>query len=88
MLVILVAFALATFGVVRLGRTLEPRQRVVLVLAFIFAVVYLLLKLVQMGHSGERHNRSRISRSDSSFHLSSGGAEPFTGFMRIVSATA
>jgi hypothetical protein len=50
----LVAFALAIFGIVRLGRTLEPRQRVVLVLAFIFAVVYLLLKLVQMGILGKR----------------------------------
>jgi len=53
-LVILVVFALATFGVVRLGRTLEPRQRVGLVLAFIFAVVYLLLKLVQLGILGNR----------------------------------
>lgn len=53
MLVILLAFALATLGVVRLGRTLEPQQ-VVLVLAFIFAVVYLLLKLVQLGILGNR----------------------------------
>ena len=47
---ILVALGLAIFGIVRLGRTLESGQRVVLVLVFVAAVVWLLLKLVQLGY--------------------------------------
>ena len=52
MLLILVAFALAVFGVVRLGRSLEPKQRVVLVIVFIIAVVWLILTLVRLGVLG------------------------------------
>ena len=52
MLLILIAFALAVFGVVRLGRSLEPRQRVVLVIVFIIAVVWLILTLVRLGVLG------------------------------------
>ena len=52
MLLILVAFGLAVFGVVRLAQTLEPRQRVVLVLVFILAIVWLILKLVDLGVLG------------------------------------
>jgi hypothetical protein len=51
-LLILMAFGLALFGVVRLGRTLEPRQRVVLVLVFIVVVGWLILKLVELGLLG------------------------------------
>jgi hypothetical protein len=51
-LLILVGFGLAVFGVVRLAKTLEPRQRVVLVLVFILAVVWLLMELVRMGILG------------------------------------
>ena len=51
-LLILVAFGLAVFGVVRLAQTLEPRQRVVLVLVFIVAIVWLILKLVELGVLG------------------------------------
>ena len=52
MLLILVAFGLAVFGVVRLAQTLEPRQRVVLVVVFIVAIVWLILKLVDLGVLG------------------------------------
>ena len=52
MLLVLVVFGLAVFVVVRLAKTLEPRQRVVLVVVFILAVVWLLMKLVQMGVLG------------------------------------
>jgi len=51
-LLILVACGLAVFGVVRLAQTLEPRQRVVLVLVFILAIVWLILKLVDLGVLG------------------------------------
>ena len=43
---------LAVFGVVRLGRTLEPRQRIVLVLVFAFALVWVAYKLVDSGILG------------------------------------
>ena len=52
MLLILIAFALAVFGLVRVGRPLEPRQRVVLVIVFIIAVVWLTLTLVRLGVLG------------------------------------
>jgi uncharacterized membrane protein YuzA (DUF378 family) len=48
----LVALGLAIFGVVHLAKTLEPRQRVVLVLVFIAAIAWLILKLVQLGFLG------------------------------------
>jgi uncharacterized membrane protein len=51
-LLILVALGLAIFGVVRLAHTLEPRQRIVLVLVFVVAIVWLVLKLVQVGLLG------------------------------------
>ena len=52
MLLILVALGFAIFGVVRLGRTLEPGQRVVLVLVFILAVVWLAFELINRGVLG------------------------------------
>jgi len=51
-LVMLVVLALAIWGVVNLARPLEPKQRVVLVLVFIAALVYLILKLVELGILG------------------------------------
>jgi hypothetical protein len=48
----LVVLALAIWGVVYLARSLEPKQRVVLVLVFIAALVYLILKLVELGILG------------------------------------
>ena len=54
MVLILVVLVLAIFGVVRLGRTLEPKQRVVLVIVFICAIAYVLSQLVQLGFLG-RH---------------------------------
>ena len=52
MLLILVALGLAIFGVVWLAQRLEPGQRVVLVLVFIAAIAWLILKLVQLGVLG------------------------------------
>ena len=53
MVLILIAFGLAAFGVLRLAQTLETRkQRVVLVIVFIVAVVWLVLKLVDLGVLG------------------------------------
>jgi hypothetical protein len=54
MLLILVALVLAVIGVIRLASTLEPRQRVVLILVFVFGLVYLTLKLNQLGLIGHR----------------------------------
>jgi len=51
-LVMLVVLALTIWGVVNLARPLEPKQRVVLVLVFIAALVYLILKLVELGILG------------------------------------
>ncbi len=51
-LLILVVLALAIWGVVHLARPLEPKQRVVLVLVFIAALIYLILKLVELGILG------------------------------------
>ena len=48
----LVVLALTIWGVVNLARPLEPKQRVVLVLVFIAALVYLILKLVELGILG------------------------------------
>jgi hypothetical protein len=53
-LLILVALGLATFGVVRLGRTLTPGQRIVLVTVFILGVVWLVFSLINAGLLG-RH---------------------------------
>ena len=52
MLLILVALGLAIFGIVRLAQTLEARQRVVLVLVFVVAVIWLIQKLVHLGFLG------------------------------------
>lgn len=46
------ALILAVIGLVRLARTLEPGQRLVLVLVFIVALVYVMLRLVQLGILG------------------------------------
>jgi predicted permease len=51
--IILAVLVLAIFGVVRLGRTLEPKQRVVLVIAFICAIAYVLFQLAQLGYLGQ-----------------------------------
>ena len=52
MLLILVALALAVFGMIHLARTLEPGQRVVAWLVFVLAIVFVFWKLVQMGVLG------------------------------------
>lgn len=52
MLLILIALGLAIFGLVWLGRTLTPGQRIVMVLAFIFGVVWLVLSLINGGVLG------------------------------------
>jgi len=54
MLLILVALVLAVIGVIRLASTLEPRQRVVLILVFLSGLIYLTLKLNQLGLVGHR----------------------------------
>ena len=52
MLLILVALGLAIFGTIRATRELEPRQRVVAWLVLIVAVVWLFVKLIEMGLLG------------------------------------
>ena len=52
--VIIAVTVLAIFGVVRLGRELEPTQRVVLVIVVIVAIAYALFQLVQLGYLGQR----------------------------------
>ncbi len=59
-LLMLVVLGLAVFGVVRLGRTLEPRQRIVLVLVFAFAVVWLAYKLIDSGILGRTTHGSSL----------------------------
>jgi len=54
MLLILVALVLAVIGVIRLASTLEPRQRVVLILVFLSGLICLTLKLNQLGLVGHR----------------------------------
>jgi hypothetical protein len=51
-LVILVALALAIFGMIQLTREFQPGQRVVAWLVFVLAIVWLFWKLVQMGVLG------------------------------------
>jgi hypothetical protein len=57
---LLVALVLAIFGVVRLGRTLTPGQRLVLVLVFILGVVWRLFSLINGGVLG-RHVAARLA---------------------------
>ena len=52
--VLIAVVVLAAFGVVRLGRELEPRQRVVLVIVVITGIAYALFHLVQLGYLGQR----------------------------------
>ena len=52
MLLILVALALAIFGLVQIGRTLTPGQRVVLVAVFILGTIGLVFWLVSAGVLG------------------------------------
>ena len=52
MLLIIAVGVLAVIGVVRLGRSLEPRQRVLQVAVFVLDVVYLVRKLMQFGLLG------------------------------------
>ena len=54
LLLILLALALAVFGVIRLAQSLEPKQRIVLILAFVCGLVYLTLTLIQWGLLGQR----------------------------------
>jgi hypothetical protein len=55
-LLILIVLGVAIFGIVRLAQTLEPGQRVVLVVVFGVAVVWFILKLVQNGFLGRSSN--------------------------------
>jgi hypothetical protein len=52
--VVIGVVVLAIFGAVRIGRDLEPRQRVVLVNVVIVAIAYTLFQLVQLGYLGQR----------------------------------
>ena len=54
LLLILVALALAIFGIIRLAQPLEPKQRVVLVMVFICGLAYLTFTLIQWGVLGQR----------------------------------
>jgi len=58
--IILAALVLGVVGIVRLGRTLEPRQRVVLVLTVVCAAAYLLFTLARLGYVG--HTTSGLDR--------------------------
>ena len=51
-LLILVALGLAIFGTIRATRELEPGQRVVAWLVFIVVILWLFMKLVEMGLLG------------------------------------
>jgi hypothetical protein len=51
-LLILVALGLAIFGTIRATRSLKPGQRVVAWVVFVLAVIWLCLKLVQLGLLG------------------------------------
>jgi hypothetical protein len=51
-LLILVILVLAVAGVIRLAQTLEPRQRVVLIVVFLLAMAYAIIKLMQLGILG------------------------------------
>jgi hypothetical protein len=53
-LLILLALALAVFGVSRLAQSLETGQRIVLILAFVCGLAYLTLTLIQWGVLGQR----------------------------------
>ena len=56
MLLMLVAVALAIFGLVRLSGTLSPAQRVALVLTFLLGLAWLVLWLIKTGALGRaRH---------------------------------
>jgi hypothetical protein len=51
-LLIVVAVVLAVFALIRIGRTFEPRQRVVFALVVVVGLIYLLLTLVRFGILG------------------------------------
>jgi hypothetical protein len=52
--VLLILLALAVFGVIRLAQSLEPKQRIVLILAFVCGLAYLTLTLIEWGLLGQR----------------------------------
>jgi len=52
MLLILIALILAIIGLIRVAKPLDVGQRVMLVLVFIAAIAYLLVKLMQLGILG------------------------------------
>jgi hypothetical protein len=51
-LLILVALALAVFGMIQLTKTLQPRQRAVAWVVFVVGIVWAILKLVPWGVFG------------------------------------
>ena len=53
-ILIVIVLVLAVIGVVRLAKTLEPSQRVVLVVVFLLGVVYVASKLMQLGLLGRQ----------------------------------
>jgi uncharacterized membrane protein len=53
-LLLVAGCVLAAIGILRLARSLEPRQRVVLVAVFVLAVAYLFSKLLQFGLLGHQ----------------------------------
>jgi hypothetical protein len=52
MLLMVAVLGLAIFGVVRLGQTLSPRERVVLVVTFILGLALLVSWLIRTGVLG------------------------------------
>jgi hypothetical protein len=54
LLLLVITLVLAVIGVVRLGRTLEPGQRVVLVAVFLLGIVCAINKLMQLGLLGRQ----------------------------------
>lgn len=52
MILILVVVIVGIIGIVQLARTLQPSQRVVLVVVFLFAVAYAIVKLMEFGLLG------------------------------------
>jgi len=51
-LLILVALGAAIYGMIHLTRILKPRQRAVAWLVFVFAIVWAVVKAVQLGILG------------------------------------
>jgi len=49
-----IAFVAVVIGVVRLAKSLQPRQRVVLVLVFALGIAYVVTELMELGLLGRQ----------------------------------